>query len=361
MACRMFDAQVVQTNKNSEMGRLMSQYVTARITQMNGIDIGLYDYDRHNAIYYFIVNADEQIYLRYGGRDEESPESYLNLQSFQKALALGLKQHEKYRQGKLPPPPRPKSYRPEDIIVLNEEVTERKRCVECHLIADYQTQQRFEEGKLDPIRDLFVFPDIKNIGIHLDVPQGLVVKKAAGAVLEAGMRDGDTITSINGTPVLTFGDLQYFYDKTDRKARSVFLEVFRIDRIYEVTVKLPREWWWTDTWFRYWSLEPIIYFWSEPLSDTEKSNLGLPVKGFASRVVEVDPAAQVYMLHKLEEGDIIYEIDGLQTDPDTRYVERHIQLRKVAGENMNIRYLRNGERAQMKIASHQQSFRKALR
>ncbi|MFP6616074.1 MAG: Trx7/PDZ domain-containing (seleno)protein [Candidatus Hydrogenedentota bacterium] len=357
----MFDAQVVQTNKNSEMGKLMSQYVTARITQMNGIDIGLYDYDRHNAVYYFIVNAEEQIYLRYGGRDEESPESYLNLQSLQKALAQGLEQHEKYKLGKLPAPPRPKSYQPKDIMVLNEEVTERKRCVECHLIADYQTQQRFEAGNLDPIRDLFVSPDIKNLGIQLDVPQGLVIKKATGAVHDAGMRDGDTITAIDGTPVLTFGDLQYFYDKTDRQATSISLQVERSGEHHTLNVDLPREWWWTDTYFRYWSLEPLVFFWSEPLSDTEKSDLGLPVEGFASLIVEVDPAAQVYMLHKLEEGDIIYDIDGNQIDPDTRYVERHIQLRKRVGDNMNIGYIRDGERAEMKMTSHQQSYRKALR
>lgn len=357
----MFDAQVVQTTKNSARGQLLAQYIPARITQMNGIDLGLYDYDRHNAVYYFIVNADEQIYLRYGGRDEVSPESYLNMESLEKAMAQGLEQHEKFKRGELPAPPRPASYRPEDMTVLHEEVTERNRCVECHLIADYATQQKLEEGTLNPIQDLFVSPDIRTIGIHLDVPQGLVVKEAKDAVLDAGMHNGDTITAINGTPVLTFGDLQYFYDKTDRSATAITLEVDRAGEPHTLSVTLPREWWWTDTYFRYWSVEPLVYFWSEPLTDDEKTALDLPVDGFASRVIEVDSASQVYMLHKLEENDIIYEIDGAQSDPYTRYVERHIQLHKRVGDDIRLKYIREGEHAEMTIGSHQQSFRKAPR
>ena len=59
--------------KSSPRGRLLSQYVLVRITRMDGIDLGLFDYDRHNTLYYFALNADEQIYLRYGGRAAESP------------------------------------------------------------------------------------------------------------------------------------------------------------------------------------------------------------------------------------------------------------------------------------------------
>ena len=36
---------------------------------MDDVDIGLFDRDWNNAIYFFMLNADEQIYMRYGGRD----------------------------------------------------------------------------------------------------------------------------------------------------------------------------------------------------------------------------------------------------------------------------------------------------
>ncbi len=59
---------------------------------MKGIDIGLFDFDRHNALYYFIMNADEHIYMRYGGRDSESADAYLDLESLEVALEQGLEQ-----------------------------------------------------------------------------------------------------------------------------------------------------------------------------------------------------------------------------------------------------------------------------
>ena len=75
---------------DSTLGKLLEEYVCARITRMDRIDIGLFDFDRHNALYYFVLNADQQIYLRYGGRDAESASTYLNLRSLELALKEGL-------------------------------------------------------------------------------------------------------------------------------------------------------------------------------------------------------------------------------------------------------------------------------
>ena len=107
---------------------------------MTGIDIGLFDYDRHNALYYFIMNADEHIYMRYGGRDATSPDAYLSLNSLEIALKLGLERHELYKQAKLEKQARPAPFFPTDIPLLKKKVLRRGRCVECHLIADYQKQ-----------------------------------------------------------------------------------------------------------------------------------------------------------------------------------------------------------------------------
>jgi serine protease Do len=172
----------------------MQKFVLARILAMDGIDIGLFDYDRHNALYFFILNADEQIYLRYGGRDAEDAMTYLNLQSLELALQAGLDRHELYKQGKLAKQPRPAPFYPEQITLLKRNEIDRRRCVECHMIADYQTQEAEQSGKLDRPRMLYPSPDLKTIGIHLDVPKGLVIKKAEGAAAEAGMQTGDTIT-----------------------------------------------------------------------------------------------------------------------------------------------------------------------
>jgi hypothetical protein len=102
MEGRVFDAQVVLSPTDSPRGKLLSQYVCARITRLDDVDFGLFDWDRHNTLYYFALNADEQIYLRYGGRDPQSPITYLDLESIELALEKGLELHKLYQDGKLP-------------------------------------------------------------------------------------------------------------------------------------------------------------------------------------------------------------------------------------------------------------------
>ena len=59
---------------------------------------------------------------------------------------------------------------------------------------------------------MFRSPDVRDIGIHLDVPRGLVVERADGAAREAGLSSGDRIVAAEGTSVLAFGDLLHVYD-----------------------------------------------------------------------------------------------------------------------------------------------------
>lgn len=164
---------------------------------MVGIDVGLYDFDRHNAIYFFIVSPDERIYLRYGGRDALSADSYLDLDSFALALEAGLAEHERWQAGALPVRARPTTLFPREMERLREVELDRGRCVECHMIGDYAAVDKELAGTLDKPRDMFRSPDVRDIGIHLDVPRGLVVERADGAAREAGLRAGDRVKRLD--------------------------------------------------------------------------------------------------------------------------------------------------------------------
>jgi hypothetical protein len=210
---------------------------------MDKVDIGLFDYDRYNTLYIFILNEDEQIYLRYGGRDSVSQDSYLNLDSLELALKKGLELHSDYQAGKLKKVERPKAFFPRDIAPLVERTYARNVCVECHLIGDFQLVEREEAGKLDKLTDMFRSPDIKTIGIHLDVAKGLMVKDSQGAAKSGGMQAGDRITALNGTTVWTFADLQYHYDKVPRSAKQIQVSVERDGKTLELPIMLPVRWW----------------------------------------------------------------------------------------------------------------------
>src|SRR5262245_16799976 len=116
---------------------------------MDNTDIALFDRDWNNAIYFFLLNADERMYMRYGGRDADSADTYLDMSSLELALQQGLALHKRYQAGDLKLPERPKPMYPREIPLLVQRTYARRQCVECHLIGDFQNIQREQDGKLD--------------------------------------------------------------------------------------------------------------------------------------------------------------------------------------------------------------------
>lgn len=322
---------------------------------MNDIDFALFDFDRHNALYYFVMNADEQIYMRYGGRDAESSSTYLNIRSLELALQQGLDLHKRQSEIQFPPKPEPRF--PEELKNLKARTLDKNLCVECHLIADFQLQAKEAEGTLDPIRDLYRSPDIKRIGIYLKVPRGLLVNEAKGAVADAGMKSGDIITHFQGKRVWTFADLQYVYDKLPRNSESMKLTVDRDGRTIELRVELPERWWFNYLDFRYWTVEPKTYFKTKPLTKAEKEELGFEVDGFASRVSEIDPY-QDFSQPAWKAGDIVFGVEGVYSDKIADTPDLHIKLRYEAGEVLQIEMMRDGKKFTSELETERQSFRK---
>ena len=345
---------------------MLQNYIRVRVIDMTGIDINLYDYDRHFSIYYFAVSPDEQIYLRYGGRDARSADAYLDLDSLVLALEAGLEQHQRWKRGELPKTKRPEPRFPRDIDTLrNAEMKDvhvkRGRCIECHMISDYEAVEKEAAGTLDKPRDMFRSPDVRAIGIHLDVPKGLVVDEATGAAAEAGMQAGDTIVAIENSPVLTFGDFLHVYDQLDRSSTEVSLVVEREASRVELEIELPRLWWAYDLKYRRWSIDPVTYFDSEPLTPERKSALGLEARGFACEVTKVRNWAAVLGNHTLEAGDVIVSVDGVDTDPLATSCALYIQLRVRAGDSVTLGVIRNGERIDTPLNTERKNFRKSLR
>ena len=346
--------------KDSPRGRLLQRFVRARIVNMVGIDVGLYDFDRHNAIYFFIVSPDERIYLRYGGRDALSADSYLDLESFALALEAGLAEHERWTAGELPPRARPAALFPREMERLREVELDRGRCVECHMIGDYAAVDKELAGTLDKPRDMFRSPDVRDVGIHLDVPRGLVVERADGAAREAGLRSGDRIVGVEGTRVLAFGDLLHVYDGVDRSATRLTLAVEREGAgLVDLAIELPKLWWFHDIGYRYWSIDPVTFLRTAPLDEARKRALGLRPEGFACEVARVNPRATVLDLHEIQRGDIVYAVDGVESDSMVSDCLLYLRLNVTAGDETTLGVIRDGARLDMTVRTQRQLYRKS--
>lgn len=325
---------------------------------MDNVDIGLFEHDRNNTIYFYILNADEQIYMRYGGRDARSADSYLSLDSLALAAEKGLDLHRQYQAGQLPKVARPKPDSPRNYSMLVERTFKANACVECHLIGDFQNLHREKDGTLDKLVHLFRSPDIRTIGIELDVPKGLVVKQATGPAAAAGMKAGDRIAKWEGDTVWTFADLQHRYDKVPRTAKSTRVTVDRAGVGFDLTIALPARWWWTDTRWRQSSIEPRSYFDDRALTAEEKAKFGLPAEGFASMVKYVSAMAASVQAHELKTGDIITGIDGKQVDEYADTASLYLILHKKPGDTGTLEVLRDGQKITMPLRTIRMSFRK---
>lgn len=337
-----------------------------RVTDLTGIDIGLYDYDRHFSIYFFAVSPDEQIYLRYGGRDADSADSYLDLDALVLALEAGLEQHQLWQNDALPKAERPQPKFPRNIETLRaaEMTADNKpigRCIECHMVADYEVVEKEAAGTLDKPRDIFRSPDIRAIGIHLNVPSGLVVAETTGPAAAGGLLAGDKILAIENVPVLTFGDFLYIYDRVDRTSTELSLTVERQTSRLELNLELPRRWWVHDLKFRRWSVDPVTDFDSEPLTAERKSQLGLGAQSFACEVTRTRHWAATLDYHSLEVGDVILSVNGIGADPLATNCALYIQLRVRAGESVTLGVMRDGEHIDTVLNTQRKHFRKSLR
>ncbi len=344
--------------KDSPLGKQLDQYVCVRIVRLDNVDVGLFDRDWNNAIYFFLMNGDEQIYMRYGGRDAASADTYLNLNSMELALKKGLELHQQYEKGQLAKTERPKPFFPRQIPLLVERTFKQHACVECHLIGDYQNLQREQDGTLDKLSQMYRSPDIKTIGIELDVPQGLVVKEAKGPAQQAGMKVGDRIAALEGQTVWTFGDLQYRYDKVDRRAQKLKLTVDRSGQNVDLAIALPPRWWWTNLTFRQSSVDPRAYFEDRPLTAEEKSKLGLKPEGFASQVKYVAEFAKMMKSNDLRVGDVIAAVDGVEQDEFANTADLYIKLHKKPGDDATLDVIRDGQRLKMPLKTFRMNFRK---
>ena len=358
MEARTFDAQVVLSPKSTPRGKLLNQYVCVRVTRMDDVDIALFERDWINTLYYFILNSDEQIYMRYGGRDARGPETYLDLTSIELALQKGLDLHHKYQQGELPKIERPKPRFPKEIPPLVERTFAKNQCVECHLIGDFDLVDREQKGTLDKVSQMYRWPDIRTLGIELDVPKGLVVKEAKDAAQVAGMKPGDLIAKLDGSAVWTYGDLQYRYDKVPRDATQVKITVDRAGKQMDFPILLRERWWLTDLRFRQLSVDPRSEFESKPLTEAEKRKYDLPASSFAAEVTRIGGFAQMLKVHELNVGDVVFAVDGVGSDALANTPELYIKLRKTAGDTVTVDVIRDGKRMKFAVRTQRMYFRK---
>ena len=206
---------------------MRQSFVCVRITRMNGVDIGRFEFDFDCTWSGFFIDPDLNVYSRYGGRDEGEPEDRLSTDSLLNTMNEVLQVHKARLAGKkssipdLQPSP-PKKQTPEDIPLLKKA---HQGCVHCHQVREYQFLQwglvkEFDRSKL------FAWPLPENVGIEIDRGHGHRVKhiRPDSMAERAKIKTGDVIRAVSGIPIRSELDFRWAIGKSKAEKCSVVVE-----------------------------------------------------------------------------------------------------------------------------------------
>lgn len=251
--CVKLDEELMESDP--ELRRLLEEFVRVRIVSTNGLDLRTFQFDTDQSFAIFMLDADLNIYGRYGTRSSRTEwVDDVSIQGLAAALEGALKIHEdpaewragiRDKRGPAPPFPTPERFpslngRQSNLLFQQDVV---RNCIHCHQIGDAYRDYLRTEG--DPFSEpvLFPFPHPKVVGLVIDpTTRGTVKEVTPGSQAEqAGVQTGDEIVSMNGQPILSIADMQWVLHHSDSQD-SVDLVVNRDGVESELTLSLDEGW-----------------------------------------------------------------------------------------------------------------------
>lgn len=318
---------------------------------MNGVDLARFEFDYDTTWQAFFLDANLNVYSRYGGRDEKSADGRHSVASLQHTMNEVLVAHERRRRPEsrsdadLQPAPRSKTT-PEDIPLLK---AGHQGCVHCHQIAEYRALQSFHDGKFS--RDsIFGFPLPDNVGINFDLAHGhrvdAVVPESPAA--KGGLAPGDVVTRVDDVPVRSEQDFRWALHRVVEK-RSVVVTALRAagsKPSQPVSIKLDfhADWRKTDLGWRK-SLRSVplpLGFLGYALGREERRTAKLPDGRLAIKVVSLRGGGLAGNLG-LEKGDLIVSLAGRSDERTLDDFKSDLLRRYAPGDKVRLTVLRDGK------------------
>ncbi len=335
------------------MAELARKFIPVRIQSMNGVNLNLFPFERDLTLMIFFMNADNGIYARYGGREDEDAESHLTKASLCKVMREVLNLHEAKASAPKAPladqPPRT----PEDIPAMTAMIERRKvKCIHCHDVKHAELRERIVRNTFE--RDqIFTYPTPSRVGIKLDPDdQTRIASVLAGSpASKAGVKAGDVLRSVGGERVLSLGDVSAVLEAIPDQA-ELRLALSRDGQPLTTTLELSGDWRRSDdpSWRPSVGIAgPNTGFWALPLNEAQKRELGLSAGALALKVSFLFPNHRTPIDAGLKLGDVVIEFDGRRTAMLTRQMQALCQMHHEFGDTVPIVILRDGKEQKLTL------------
>lgn len=313
---------------------------------MNEVNLNAFPFEYDLTWMAFFQNYEGKTYARYGGREDEGPETHLTKRSLVKTMERVLALHKTAAVkpfSKYDPEPG-KRFTPTEIPPMKSMLAKRKvKCIHCHDVKNATLYDRMDHGLLKK-DDIFTYPSPRRLGISLDADEQILINNVAAnsAAARAGIKSGDTVVAVDNQRVLTFADFTRILELAPENG-SLQITAARNGAKMNLQLNLSKGWkrsadpsWRSSTS----AVGPNSGFWANqpPRSVRQKLNVGDDELALKIVVVWGDWAKKA----GLKNGDIVLEIDGLKSKMTIRQLQTHLQLNRDYGDQVKLVVNRGG-------------------
>ncbi len=313
-----------------------------RLNRIDEMDLNVFEFDRDLTLMMFFLDAKENVYARYGGRNPKSPDAYQSLPGLRRTMESVLAMHK--AKEKLYAPRLSKKKRFINDYKGSRQNLSFRSCLHCHDVKQVLDNELWRAKKWTS--DMaWRYPPPEQVGLSLDVEEGNVIAKVLRKTpaAKAGLRKGDRLKVLNNVPIHSIGDVQFALDRA-RKKEKVDISWVRNGKPMKGKLVLPKDWEKYDISWRpsLRILIPSLHVAGADLSAKEKKMLGLKPNQLAFRQGKtVHPHAKKAGIRS---GDVVVGVDGKKYEMDVTSFLEHFRRFHLVGDRVVINVIRNGKR-----------------
>lgn len=292
----------------------------------------------------FFLDADENVYARYGGRCDRGPDTRQSLAGLRYTMESVLAMHAR---GDRQFAPRTAG---DPVYVTNFPLLRRSgQCVHCHQVKEVLRETAVAAGTWTPDQ-LFRYPLPEKLGFALEIDRGNRVSRVEPETpaQRAGLQAGDVLLSLGSVPTHSFGDVQFALDRAE-KVGSIAVEWKRGSEYRASVIDLRDGWRRSNISWRASMFNDLAYARvnGPDLSSDEKRRLGLAAERLAFR--QQESVSKQAAAAGIQSGDVIVGIDDLELNIGVTQFLTYVRNNYVRGDAVVVNLIRDGMHRRLRM------------
>lgn len=357
--CSWFDAVVLRGSR--KLTPLYQQFVTARITDAKYLDERIFKVrewqDLDLSWWGYFLSPDGRIYGVYGGKDEVSDRTRITEDGLVNAMERILAHHyDPRRESWDIDGPAPvltgKPITPYDFPGASEYLRDAKwvkdqPCLHCHQVNDILRVEVQNSPNFDKAKDYYQWPFPENVGLELDVDEGLLVNKVepGSPADKAGIKQGDVLVVTDGRKLFSSTDFRAALHRADSGPATIDVYYNRNGQPAQAIINTE------DNWKKskiYWRksiydgpIGPNIGFF--PLKGPNQGKGSLSLKPFLGGKNQ-SPAVKAGLQQNME----IVAVNGMRDDMEAREFLTWFKMNHEEGDEVVLTVKQGGKEQEIK-------------